>query len=177
MRELQEMEKQIGDVELGEIQPDRGGTVGGREVSLGAGSFIATDSSKGKEEERKALLKRLAGAKGKHGPQLSSWKLWVVVGLTVVSCLALLWALFSGATPDKFVAPFSTYTKCTPGSELEAQYKAFKRSDNCPDPAWLPMECKSESRKKSMTYMDNCARLFADCGYSVELLQKCGLIS
>jgi len=66
MRELQEMEKQIGDVELGEIQPDRGGTVGGREVSLGAGSFIATDSSKGKEEERKALLKRLAGAKVCH---------------------------------------------------------------------------------------------------------------
>jgi hypothetical protein len=58
MRELQEMEKQIqGDVELGEIQPE------GREVNLGAGSFRATDSNEGKEEERKSLLKRLAAAK------------------------------------------------------------------------------------------------------------------
>ena len=60
MRELQEMEKQMGDLELGEIQPDRGG---GHEVNLGAGSFVATDRNEGKEEERKALLKRLAAAK------------------------------------------------------------------------------------------------------------------
>lgn len=169
------MEKQIqgGDVELGEIQPEREG----QEIRLGAGSFIATDSNEGRDEERKALLKRLAAAKGRHGPQFASWKLWAVVGLTVVSCVALLWALFAGATPDKFVAPFATYAKCVPGSELDAQYKANKRKDNCPDQAWLPTECKDELRTKSMTYMDNCSRLFADCNYSLALLKKCNLIT
>jgi hypothetical protein len=42
---------------------------------------------------------------GRHGPHFDSWKLWLVVGVTLVSCLALLWALFSGATPDKVETP------------------------------------------------------------------------
>ncbi|KAK9811460.1 hypothetical protein WJX72_004263 [[Myrmecia] bisecta] len=153
-------------------------------MSAQAAGGIAADPEEGATDERKALLRRQQASQAASTPLLSAWKVWTLLACTGIGSLLVLIVLFTGGSTEQYQPPVKIDRRSTkpPWHAMDEkplnaeQLKESFPEDPCPNMDWIPEECQTSERMRSMSLFDYCNMVFEEGGWPLNLLAECGLI-